>query len=120
MKFLVVDDSRLSRTKLSKMIEEIGHEVVAEAEDGLQAITMYKEHKPEFITMDLEMPNMKGDEASSEILAIDKNVNIILITSIVDKKELVNALKKGVKRVMQKPISTDKLKLTVEDIIDKN
>jgi two-component system chemotaxis response regulator CheY len=102
------------------MIEEIGFEVVGEAEDGLQAIVKYKEHKPDFITMDLEMPNMKGDEAASEILAMDQSVNIILVTSIVDKKELVNALKKGVKRVMQKPINTDKLKLTVEDIISKN
>ncbi len=117
MKFLVVDDSKLSRTKLSKMIEEIGYEVIAVAGDGIEAVKQYKEHKPDFITMDLEMPNMKGDEAAGEILAIDKNVNIILVTSIVDKKELVNTLKKGVKRVLQKPISTEKLKLTVEDII---
>ncbi|MEA3290026.1 MAG: response regulator [Campylobacterota bacterium] len=116
MRFLVADDSRLSRKKLSMLIEELGHEVVAQAEDGAVAIEMYKEHKPDYITMDLEMPNMKGDESSKHILEMDKDVNIILITSIVDKKELVNVIKLGVKKVMQKPVTEEKLRLAIEEL----
>lgn len=113
---MVIDDSKLSRKKLTNMVNELGYEVITEAVDGRDGIEKYKEFQPQFILSDLEMPNMKGDEAAKEILEINKNVNIILITSIADKKELVNALRVGVKRVMQKPITKEKLKIVIDEL----
>ena len=118
MKFLIVDDSKFARAKMKNFIQEIGYEVVGEACDGLEAINMVKDCSPDCITMDLEMPNIKGDEASKKILMLNKNINIILITSIMDKKELINALKIGVKKILQKPVTQEVFLQTVNDMIE--
>jgi two-component system chemotaxis response regulator CheY len=116
MKFLVVDDSNISRKKIKDMISELGYEVIGEACDGLDAIEKAKELSPTYITMDLEMPNMKGDEAAKKILEIHKDINIILITSIINQQEIINALKIGAKKFLQKPIHSKKLKSVIEEI----
>ncbi|QKF67940.1 chemotaxis regulatory protein [Arcobacter venerupis] len=105
MKFLVVDDSKIARSRICDYIKELGYEVLDEACDGIEAIEKYKKLLPSVITIDLEMPNMKGIEASKEILRLNPKINIILITSIVDKKEVINALKIGIKKVIQKPFT---------------
>lgn len=116
MKFLIVDDSKLARNKMANFITELGYEVVGEAVDGLEALRLASELSPTHITMDLEMPKMKGNEASQKILALNPDINIILITSIVDKKELIQALKLGVKKVLTKPVTLDTLKTTLDEM----
>ena len=118
MRFLVVDDSKIAREKAKEFILEMGYKVVGEANDGLQAIEKYKEVMADVVTIDLEMPNMKGIEASIEILAINPNVKIALVTSIIDKKELIYALKIGVKKVIQKPFSKDIFENTIKELIE--
>jgi two-component system chemotaxis response regulator CheY len=105
MTFLIVDDSKIARKKLSSFIENLGHQVLADAGDGAEAIEKFEKYRPDCITMDLEMPKMKGDAAAKKILEIDESVKILLITSIVDKKEVLKSLKLGVYKVLQKPIS---------------
>lgn len=105
MKFLVVDDSRFARELLRRYIESLGFEVIAEAQDGLDAIQKFKENLPTIVTIDLEMPHMKGIEAAKEILKLDPKCHIILVTSIIDKKETINALRVGIKKVLTKPFT---------------
>ncbi len=116
MKFLVADDSNLSRTKISNMIKELGYEVLGTASNGEEAIDKFKDLSPTYVTMDLEMPVKAGDISAKEILALDPNVNIIIITSIVDKKKLLGAIKFGVKKVLQKPVTIDKLKNAIDEL----
>ena len=118
MKFLVVDDSKISREKIKNMIIELGYEVVGEAKDGEEAIRLVETLKPTFVTMDLEMPSLKGDQASVKILEINPKINIILVTSIVNQKEIINAIRLGVKKFLQKPISIEKLKEVITDIVN--
>ncbi len=116
MKFLVADDSNISRKKLSQMVIDLGYEVLDTAENGQDAIDKFKKLRPDYITMDLEMPIKRGDAAAKEILELDPNVNIILITSIVDKKELLTAIKLGVKKVLQKPVTFDKFTHAINEL----
>lgn len=116
MKFLIVDDSKIARKKMSSFISELGFEIVGEATDGLEALRLSHDLAPTHITMDLEMPNMKGNEASQKILALNPNINILLITSIVDKKELIGAINLGVKKVLQKPITIEMLQDALNEI----
>lgn len=55
---LIIDDAKIMRINLRKMLEEMGHEIVAEAENGYDAIEKYKVFKPDFVTMDITMPNI--------------------------------------------------------------
>jgi len=116
MNFLVVDDSRMARRRVIDYIEELEMKVIGEAVDGLEAISQFKLLSPDIITLDLEMPNMKGIASAKEILKLDSNVNIILVTSIIDKKELINALKIGVKKVLIKPFTQETFKRTIEEL----
>jgi len=113
MKILVVDDSGLSRKKITKILENLGHKVIAQAENGQEAIEKFKEFNPDYIMMDLEMPIKRGDEATAEIFKLNKDVNIILITSIVDKKETLKLMRMGIRDILQKPITEEQLKSVI-------
>lgn len=104
MRFLIVDDSAILRKKIAEYIASIGGTVIAEAANGKDGVDKYKEHKPDLVTMDMEMPIMNGVEASREILSHDTSARILMITSSVDKKEILYCLKMGVRKVMQKPV----------------
>ncbi len=116
MNFLVVDDSGFSRKKIAEFIGQTGGTVIGEASDGLEAIEQYEKLRPSFVTMDIEMPKLNGIEVSKEILKNHKEANIILITSSVDKKEILIALKNGVKQVMQKPITIEEFTKIVNEL----
>jgi two-component system, chemotaxis family, chemotaxis protein CheY len=116
LKFLVVDDSKIARSRICDYINKLGYEVLDEACDGIEAIEKYKKLLPSIITIDLEMPNMKGIEASKEILRLNPKINIILITSIIDKKEVINALKIGIKKVIQKPFTFEYFEQEINEL----
>jgi len=116
MRFLIVDDSSLARIRLTEYIQELGFEIAGEAVDGEDAIEKFKELNPDIVAIDLEMPGIKGNIASRKILEINPDVNIILVTSIVDKKEIVSALKMGVKKVIRKPFTKEQLERIVKEL----
>ncbi|EPR29014.1 Chemotaxis protein cheY [Geobacillus sp. WSUCF1] len=64
---LVVDDAAFMRMMIKDILTKNGHEVVAEAADGRQAIEKYKETRPDVVTMDITMPEMDGIAALKEI-----------------------------------------------------
>ncbi len=118
MKFLVVDDSKVSRKKISAYIAELGHEVVSEAINGLEAVNVSKELNPDIIIMDLEMPVMNGSEATKEICHHNTNTKIIIMTSSINKKDKISALQNGARRILEKPVAYDKFKNTIQEIMD--
>ncbi|MFC3152210.1 response regulator transcription factor [Litoribrevibacter euphylliae] len=92
---LVVDDSEISRVMLKTMIEAISGSLdVYEAKDGLEAIKMVEQHKPDLITLDEEMPGKNGLETVPELLKINPESRIVLITAHGEEnvKEKVKAL----------------------------
>ncbi len=119
MTFMIVDDSGLSRKKLAYFVEELGHEVVCDAVDGIDALEKFKKYKPKFVLTDLEMPNMRGDELSKKILELDDTTIIILVTSIIDKKEILNVIRLGVNKVLKKPVDFETLSWTVAELLER-
>lgn len=103
--FLIVDDSRIARQKFSKFASELESNVIDEAEDGLIACKLFAKNRYDYIIMDLEMPNMNGNEAAKIMLSQNPDINIILVTSLIDKKELNAALNIGIKKILKKPVS---------------
>ncbi len=115
-RFLVVDDSKIARKKLSNFLEELNFKVIHEAEDGEIAVERFKKIEYDYIIMDLEMPNMKGNEAARLMIELNPSINIILVTSIVDKKELIGAMKIGVKKILKKPVSFQMFARAVKEL----
>jgi NitT/TauT family transport system substrate-binding protein len=103
IRFLVVDDSMVTRTSLAQTIEILGGEVLGEAATGQEAIELFTRLRPNFVTMDLTMPGMSGIDAIKHILQIEPNTNIIVI-SATDLKELrEDVFDLGVKIFIVKP-----------------
>lgn len=110
MKILIVDDSKLARMGVIKSLKEI--EPAAElfqAANGLEAIEAYKTHEPDVVFLDLTMPVMDGFEALKEIIAIDKNAQVIIISADIQTEAKQRVLNAGAKNMYPKPINQEKM-----------
>ncbi len=79
---LVVDDSSMMRKMIVKLLQPPGHIVVGQAKNGIEAIELYKELKPDIVTMDITMRDMDGLAAAKEILRCDKEAHIIFLSNL--------------------------------------
>lgn len=105
MKVIIVDDSMLVRLQLKKFFEEeMKYEVAGLGNDGNEAVTLYREHKPNLITIDLTMPNKDGYEALKEIIAEDPNARILICSAIKDPAKVTQTLEAGARGYIRKPL----------------
>lgn len=112
---LVVDDAQFVRNRIKKVIENINFaEVVGEASNGNEAVSLYKELKPDLVTMDLIMPNADGIKAIEEIMKIDKKANIIVISAMGQELTILEATEKGAKDYIKKPFKEEDIYRTIE------
>lgn len=122
-KILVVDDIAIMRHVIKKHLEKLGHTVVAEAENGDRALNQYKLYNPEIVTMDITMPAENGVKNGIEALELikefDKNAKVVMVTSHGEEKLVIEALSKGAKGYILKPVNEDKLKTILSKIIPK-
>ena len=105
MKVIIVDDSMLVRLQLKKFFEEeMKYEVAGLGNDGNEAVILYREHKPDLITIDLTMPNKDGYEALKEIIAEDPNARILICSAIKDPAKVTQTLEAGARGYIRKPL----------------
>ncbi len=109
LKLLIVDDSLAIRKVIRRIAEGVGYEVVAEASNGKEAELMYTKFLPDIVTMDITMPDVEGDEALEMIIRNDPDARIVMLTSIGHKEAVKNAIIKGAKGYIVKPIIGDQI-----------
>ncbi|MDD2620693.1 MAG: response regulator [Syntrophomonadaceae bacterium] len=100
---LIIDDSAFIFKILKKMFENNGFEVVGYAESGYKGLEMYKELKPDLVSLDITMPDLDGVETLRKIRKIDAKAKVIILsaTDYADvRKELVDL---GVVHFIMKP-----------------
>lgn len=100
-KILLVDDETDFREVMSFWLESKGYTVV-KADNGDSAIKMFKEHHPDIIFMDINMPVMDGIEAVKKIRAVDKQVPVIIISAYLDDKRINEVRQEGLSGVFYK------------------
>ncbi len=115
---LVVDDSTMMRRAIGDYLSKMNYEVIGQATNGKEAIEFTKEYKPDFITLDITMPEMDGLEALSEIMQIDPNVRVIIVTAQTSQRITSDALKKGAKTFVNKPFSQADLVEAFEEAME--
>lgn len=108
-KILIADDSIIMRRNLKTIFTKLGHEIVAEATNGQQAVDLYKEGEIDIVTLDITMPVMDGIEALKNILSIDPNANVIIISALDQKRMIFQALELGIKYYIIKPVTEEKI-----------
>ncbi|MFW9873836.1 MAG: response regulator [Candidatus Thorarchaeota archaeon] len=119
-KVLIVDDAQFTRNMLKNIISKIELiEVIGEAANGIEAISLYKKLNPDLVTMDLVMPEKGGIEATEEILKLNPKALIVVVSALGQEALVLEAAKKGAKDFIQKPFKTEQI-LEVMDRILKN
>ena len=119
LNILVVDDSLITIKKLTQLLEKIGHNVIAHARTGQEAIEQYKLTKPDLVTMDITMPGMNGIEVTKIIIEEDPNALIIMVTSHGQEQMVVDSIEVGAKGYILKPIKSDQLQEAIEKVYEK-
>src|SRR5256884_3470478 len=106
MKILVVDDSPTIRAALRALLERMGHTVV-EANDGKQALQMYRQDRPGLVLIDVVMPIMDGYESAQHMreTKADEWVPIIFLSSKEADQDLDRAIEAGGDDYLVKPVS---------------
>ena len=89
---LVVDDSKFMRESIKDTLAYLKIGSIIEAKNGIEGVRAFMKHRPALVTIDYEMPGLNGIETAMKIREIDKNVMMIIVTSI---KSNMIAVKSG-------------------------
>ena len=102
MRVLIAEDETIIRLDVRALLERAGHEVVAEARDGQEAVALAAEHAPDLIVMDVRMPHMDGIEAAREISRA-RPVPIVMLTAYAEADLVARASEAGAFGYLVKP-----------------
>ncbi|MFZ7131515.1 MAG: response regulator [Eubacteriales bacterium] len=108
-KILIVDDAIFMRMKLKDILEKNGYEVIAEAQNGIEAIEKFKTEKPDLVTMDITMPEMDGIAALKEIKSIDASAKVIMCSAMGQQSMVMDAIQAGAVDFIVKPFESDRV-----------
>jgi CheY-like chemotaxis protein/anti-sigma regulatory factor (Ser/Thr protein kinase) len=114
---LVVDDQQALRTLLSRLLEREGFEPLL-AEDGEQAIELFKSQSPLLVVSDIMMPRMDGLSLLNEIKRIDRNATVILMTGQGNEDVLLKALRGGATNFFKKPFNVRELIEEIRKVVE--
>lgn len=119
---MIVDDSKLIRQRLHSILENLGHRIVAEAENGKEALEIYarRANDIDLITLDIEMPGINGIEVIRLIREQNPSANIIMISSVEDRAKVYSAIKLGAKHYFVKPFSEDKIREVLDKVLERD
>jgi len=104
---LIVDDAAFMRISIKNMLTKNGYEVIGEAENGQIGVDMYKDLKPDIVTMDITMPEMSGLEALKEITKHDSQAKVVMVSAMGQEAMVREAIVSGAKGFIVKPFKED-------------
>ena len=108
-RLLVVDDALFMRKLICGVATEAGWEVVGEAGNGAEGVSLYQQHRPDLVTMDLVMPVMGGNEALRRIRAGDPDARVVVVTALDQKQTLTESIRDGALDFIVKPFDRERI-----------
>ena len=108
-RILITDDALFMRVTLKNILTQNGFEVVGEASNGTESVQLYKQLKPDLVTMDITMPEMDGISALKEIRSSDPSATVVMCTAMGQKNMVVEAIQAGAKDFIVKPFQPDRV-----------
>ncbi|THF60549.1 response regulator [Pseudothauera rhizosphaerae] len=115
VRVLLADDERHIRQLIKAVLTTLGADVAGEAENGAEAVLLYKEQRPDVVLLDVNMPVKDGLAALREIKAFDGGAVVVMLTSLSDMGTIESALELGAAQYIRKDTPVAELrKLLVE------
>lgn len=106
---MIVDDSKLARKKLKDCLALLNYTNVIEAADGDEAVSLFKQEKPNLVFMDIVMPKMFGTDAVKNIVDLDEEAIIVMLSSVGTKKHVQESIKVGARDFIFKPFTASRV-----------
>jgi response regulator NasT len=116
-RIVVAEDETLIRMDLVEMLTESGYQVVAQATNGQEAITLAAEHKPDLIILDVKMPILDGISAAEQLIGI---CPVLMLTAFSQKELVERARDSGVMAYVVKPFTINDLLPAIEISISRH
>jgi two-component system, response regulator PdtaR len=110
-RILIADDEFLIRNDLKELLEEMGHEVVAEAADGQAALESIARKKPDLVILDIKMPGLDGIDVAK---GVGREYPVIILTAYSERNLINRARDAGVMAYLTKPFRVEDLSPAIE------
>ena len=114
---LICDDAIFMRTMVGDILQQAGYEVVGEATTGAEAVERYRALRPDFVTMDIVMPDMGGIDAVREITKQDPTARILMCSAMGQQALVVEAIQAGAKDFVVKPFQPSRVLEAVQRVL---
>ena len=116
MRVLLADDHSIVRRGLRALLEEAGHTVVAEAGDGLEAIRLCEEPRPDLLILDIGMPRLNGIEVAARTQKLPRPPGVIILSMYGDESYIIRALSAGARAYLLKSATDEDLLPAVQAV----
>ncbi|MCI0396077.1 MAG: response regulator transcription factor [Chloroflexi bacterium] len=117
IRVMLVDDHHLVRLALGRLLQNFPDlEVIAQAADGLEAVELYGQHKPDVAVMDVHMPKMNGFQATEEILRQFPRARIVILTGIDHPAYTTEARAAGAAAFLDKKAAPEQLAEVIRNV----
>ena len=116
VKVMIVDDSLFMRNRIAGTLEENGYETI-KASDGVAAVDIFREQRPDVVLMDITMPRKDGLEALVEIRQIDPAAKVIMLTALDQPLAAGRAIRHGAKDFLTKPVRPSELLRALQKVL---
>jgi two-component system chemotaxis response regulator CheY len=118
-RILIADDAAFMRVMIKGILTKQNYEIVGEAKDGREAVELYKQLRPDIVTMDIIMPEVNGIEAVKEIMKIDSDAVIIMCSAMGQQAMVIEAIAAGAKDFVIKPFQPPRVIEAIERALAK-
>ena len=116
---LVVDDAAFMRKMVSDALTKAGHEVIAEAANGQEAVDQFQALKPDLATLDITMPEKDGLSALADIMTLDPSARVIMCSALGQESLVMEAIEAGASDFIVKPFKPDAVLATLRNVLEK-
>lgn len=116
VRIVIADDSDAIRMVMKDILNIGQHELVAEATNGIEAVEVYVKSKPDVLLLDMAMPKKDGLTALKEIIVIDPNANIVMITASDNQQTMKECMNAGARAYILKPFNFQDVLKTISDV----
>jgi len=118
-KIVIIDDHQLFREGVKRILDfEPSFEVIAEGDDGEDALALVDAHKPDVVIMDINMPKVNGVEATKQLIEANEDTKVIILSIHDDENYVTHALKTGARGYLLKEMDADTLIEAVKVVAD--
>ncbi len=118
-RILIVDDAAFMRMMIKDIVTKNDLEVVGEAQNGIEALEMYEQFKPDIVTMDITMPEKDGISAVKDIMAKYPQAKIIMCSAMGQQSLVMEAIKAGARDFLVKPFKPDRVIEAINKVLSK-